>query len=128
MTGRPVAHPRWLALTVVLVLLAQPAVSAAGPGQVEGSKSQTIYYKLDPIGELSEGAELTAHGAPFSRLVAFDGAGGVESLLELTAPIETAAGLGEGQIPREGTTTSGVTVISRNDAPDRAFADVVEVG
>ncbi len=47
---------RVLLVALALILLAHPMFAAAGLGAVEGSKSQTIYYKLDPLGRLSEGS------------------------------------------------------------------------
>ncbi|MDK2464673.1 MAG: hypothetical protein QI223_07870 [Candidatus Korarchaeota archaeon] len=43
-------------VALALILLAHPMFAAAGLGAVEGSKSQTVYYKLDPLGRLSEGS------------------------------------------------------------------------
>ncbi len=61
-----------LLAALALTLLTRPALSAAGPGEVEGSKSQTIYYKLDPLGRLSEGS--------------------VEVLIRLSAPLGSERG------------------------------------
>ncbi len=53
---RPVFDNRWAALALAIALLIQLAAPAAGQGRVEGSKSQTLYYKLDPMGRPSEGS------------------------------------------------------------------------
>ncbi len=71
-SGSAGSGDRLVLVALVLILLARPAVAAAGPGEVEGSKSQTIYYKLDPLGRLSEGS--------------------VEVLIRLSAPSGSAKG------------------------------------
>lgn len=69
---RPVFGRRWVALALAVALLTQPAPPAASQGRVEGSKSQTLYYKLDPMGRLSEGS--------------------LEVLIRLSAPGESVRG------------------------------------
>ncbi len=44
------------AVLLTLIALVQATAVNAGPGAVEGSKSQTVYYKVDPAGVVSEGS------------------------------------------------------------------------